>query len=230
MNTAVQLPLPFDPPSKPAPPTLVVGSCNEAAWQWLGRWPDWPGRVLIVHGPAGCGKTSLAALWGRRARAYQGGAGDVGAIIAQHVATPESVAIDNADTIAGDAAAERDLLHLHNLVVEAGKWLMLTGQTAPARWPIELPDLASRLRAAPSVAVGLPDDALLDALLVKLFAERQLVVDAGIIEFLKRRMERSYAAARDLVARIDTASLSRKQAVTTRLVAAVLSDDQANED
>ena len=230
MSAAVQLPFPFEPLSKPVSPALVVGACNDAAWQWVGRWPDWPGRVLIVHGPPGCGKSSLAALWSERARAYRGSAGDVDAIIARHVASPASVAIDDADSIAGDGAAERGLLHLHNLVVEAGTSLLLTGMTAPARWTVDLPDLASRLRAAASVAVDLPDDALLDALLVKLFAERQLVVDAGVIEFMKRRMERSYAAARDLVVRIDVASLSRKQPVTTRLVAAVLLEEQKDEE
>ena len=71
----------------------------------------------------------------------------------------------------------------------------ISARRPPARWPIALPDLASRLRAAPAAAIGPPDDALLAAVLVKHFADRQVRVAPGVIGFAVRRMERSFAAA-----------------------------------
>src|SRR3546814_11282244 len=100
------------------------------------------------------------------------------------------------------------------MVREAGGHLLLTGRTPPARWKIGLPDLASRLRAAPTVAVDGPDDALLSAVLVKLFADRQLRVGTDVVAFVVPRMERSFAAARRLVAALDAASLASRRPVT----------------
>ncbi|MHA1113356.1 MAG: hypothetical protein ACTSRY_02480 [Alphaproteobacteria bacterium] len=121
-------------------------------------------------------------------------------------------------------AAAETLFHLYNLLAEAGGHLLLTARAAPSRWRIPLPDLASRLGAAPAVAIEAPDDALLAAVLVKLFADRQLAVDRRVIDYLPPRMERGFAAARDLVARIDRAALAAGAPPSLALARAALAD------
>jgi len=113
-------------------------------------------------------------------------------------------------------------LHLYNNIVEAGGSLLLTGRTPPARWPLALADLRSRLRALPAVAVLPPDDALLAALLVKLFADRQLRVATDLVHYLVGRLERSPDAARRAVAALDAGALAKGREITVPLAREVL--------
>ncbi len=85
---------------------------------------------------------------------------------------PGGTVLDDADAVAEEAA----LLHLINLCAERGEHLLLLGREAPARWPVALPDLRSRLKATSAIGIGRPDDALLGALLARHFADRQLRV------------------------------------------------------
>ena len=133
-----------------------------------------------------------------------------------------AVVIDNAERGAGVAETERALFHLYNLARETGGYLLLTAETAPAHWKIQLPDLRSRMVAAPAVAVGPPDDALLAAILVKLFADRQVRVGTDVIRFLVTHMERSFDAARRLVADLDAAALAARRRITVPLARRVL--------
>ncbi len=204
---------------------FVVGPCNEAAVGWLDSWPRWPGPVLAIHGPRGCGKTHLAQVFRARAHARPVGAADLTAAGARRLAEAVgAVVLDDADRVleGGGRIDEAALLHLHTALAEAGGHLLLTARTAPARWAIRLPDLASRLRAAPAVAVTAPDDALMAAVLVKLFADRQLRVGREVVGFLVRRMERSFEAARDVVATIDAGALAAHRNVTVPFVREVL--------
>ena len=124
-----------------------------------------------------------------------------------------------------DASAELDeraLFHLLNLVREEDGYLLLTARSAPATWGVALPDLVSRLRALPVVTVSAPDDALLRAVMVKLFADRQLSVDENLIAYLATRIERSFAAAREAVAQLDREALRQKRGVTRALAAELL--------
>src|SRR5260370_27377545 len=113
-----------------------------------------------------------------------------------------AVAVDDAER-----APERALLHLYNCCSEASASLLVVAREAPASWPIALPDLASRLRALPAVGIAMPDDALLGAVLIKHFADRQVRVAPPVIAFLVRRMERSFAAAAILAERRDRMAL-----------------------
>ena len=197
---------------------FLVAPCNQAAIQWLDRWPDWPAPALTLQGPPGCGKTHLARVFAARSHApiieaaslatdaVPGLLGGAGACV-----------VDDADR-----AAAEPLLHLYNLVAERRGTMLLTAPEPPARWPDLLSDLRSRLAAAPVVAVEAPDDALLAALLVKLFADRQLAVSEDVVLFLLRHMERSFEAARRLVSELDTAALRERRAVTIPLARAVL--------
>ena len=197
---------------------FLVAPCNQAAIRWLDRWPDWPAPALTLDGPPGCGKTHLARVFAARSHAP--------IIEAASLAT-EAVPtlIGNAGTCVvddADRAAPRPLLHLYNIVAERRGGLLLTARDPPARWPGLLADLRSRLTASPAVAVEAPDDALLAALLVKLFADRQLAVSEDVVLFLLNQMERSFEAARRVVATLDAVALRDHRAITIPLVRSVL--------
>jgi DnaA regulatory inactivator Hda len=201
---------------------FLVAPCNAEAVAWLERWPDWPAHALAVYGPPGSGKSHLLASF-----ALHHGAGQVVSTRAP-LLTPEGVpallaaarvvAVDDLDLLADEAA----LFHLWNLCKETGRWLLLAGRSAPARLKVVLPDLRSRLSATPAVGIGVPDDALLAAILVKQFADRQLRVGEDVVSFVLSRMDRSFAAARAVVEALDAASLAHRRAITVPLARAVL--------
>lgn len=219
-----QLPLPFEPQPSLAAADFLVADCNREAVAWLERWPDWPAAAVIVFGPSGCGKSHL----GRMFLARTGGVSAAPAELRQAspaaalscLAAP-AILIDDADR-GIETGAEAPLLHLYNAAREEGRTLLLTAQTPPARWQIRLADLRSRLNSCPAVAIGPPDQALIAAVLVKLFADRQLGVDEAVIGYLVNRIERSFAAARAIVAKIDAVSLSARRRVTVPLAAEAL--------
>ena len=108
--------------------------------------------------------------------------------------------------------------------------LLLTALVPPARWPLALPDLVSRLRVAPAVALGLPDDALLAALMLKLFADRQIAVLPEVPAYVVPRIERTFEAVANLVERLDRAALAEGRPVTVPLVRTVLALDEDGSD
>jgi chromosomal replication initiation ATPase DnaA len=218
----------FDFPHRPAfgADDFLVAASNADAIAWLDRWPDWPSPSLILYGPPGCGKTHLAHVWQERsgARAI---APDALTIenVPELIGAASSVVVDAADT-----AAERPLLHLVNLMVERAGHLLLTGRDRPQVWPAALPDLRSRLLAMPMVAVHSPDDALIRGVLLKLFADRQILVSDEVAVFLLHHMERSFAEARRIVAALDRAALAAQRAITLSLARAVLAREGTSED
>ena len=218
MNVPRQLALALPHAESFAREDFLVGGSNAAALALIERWPDWPDRVLALTGPEGAGKSHLAAIWAERAGARRLAARALGETdLLAALATGALVVED-----AGPGVDERALFHLLNLVREEAGWLLLTAPTAPARFGVALPDLASRLRAVPVVGLDAPDDALLRALLVKLFADRQVAVDKNVVGYLATHIERSFAAARETVALIDREALRRQRPVTRALAAETL--------
>ena len=201
-----------------------ISDCNALAVQWIDRWPDWPSPALVVHGPAGSGKTHLAHVWRARSDAILRSADDI-------AGREPGVILAGANTCVLDGIDEtidpHALLHLYNSLSEAGGHLLITTRSPPARWSLSLADLASRLSAAAAVDVAPPDDALLGALLVKLFHDRQLRVGEEVLSYLLARMERTFAAAETLVAALDARALAEKRGVTVPLTREVLQAAEA---
>jgi chromosomal replication initiation ATPase DnaA len=218
-----QLPLDLGFASSYAAADYLVSASNAAAFAWIERWPDWPAPGLALSGPPGCGKTHLAHVWRERSQATIIDAATLASADPSQVldSTP-ACAVDNIG--AGDlsSAAERALLHLYNMTSERRGHLLLCADAPPARWPIVLPDLRSRLAALPTVGIAPPDDGLLEALLAKLFADRQLAVDRGTVIFIVARMERSFDAAGRLVDAIDRAALASQRRPGLGLVREVM--------
>lgn len=191
---------------------FLVSDSNRAAFELVQRWPAWPARALALYGPPGSGKTHLAHLWCERSGAALVAGEDAAALNAPE-ALPAAVAVDDAER-----ASERALLHLYNLCLERGGSLLLTLPAPPAALDITLADLASRLRSLPVAGIAPPDDALLTAVLLKHFGDRGIAVAPQVVAFLTARMERSFAAAAALAARLDRLSLeSGRGGVTLKI-------------
>ena len=196
-----------------------VAPGNRDAVDWVDRWPHWPGHALALFGPAGCGKSHLVQVFALRSGARVIAPGDLAIdAVPALVESAVALALENADAVTDPRA----LLHLYNALQQRGRFLLLIAREAPARWRVDLADLRSRLASVPAIGIDAPDDATVEAILVKLFADRQLVVAPEVVTYLVRHMDRSFAAIRELVARADAASLGAKRPVTVPLVRSLL--------
>lgn len=201
---------------------FFVSEANAAAYVLVTHVDSWPERKLVLTGPEGSGKSHLARVF----------------------ATNEGAIVIPADTLTGDMTrpkkpvviedvegltdfGETALFHLHNHMRDAGLPLLITARSAPSRWNISLPDLASRMQAATPTVIGDPDDDLLTAIIMKLFADRQIMPSPKLPSYLAARIERSFKAAADIVEAMDTASLRLKRDVNEKLAGQVLAQAEA---
>jgi chromosomal replication initiation ATPase DnaA len=198
---------------------FLEGPSNAVALAMIERWPDWPDRLLAVVGPEGSGKSHLAAIWAEAAGARFLAARALGETNLPRALSTGALVIEN---VAAEALDERAFFHLINLAREQGAFMLVTALATPSGWALKVPDLASRLRALPVVELGPPDDALLRAVMVKLFADRQLAVDESLLTYLLKRIDRSFAAAREAVDRLDREALRQRRPLTRALAAEAL--------
>jgi chromosomal replication initiation ATPase DnaA len=214
-----QLTLDLDHAESYARDDFLGGPSNAAALTLIDSWPDWPSRVVALIGPEGSGKSHLAAIW-----SAQAGARCVAARTLLDTEVPAALAT-GALVVEDAAEAEFDetaMFHLLNLAREEEAFVLVTARTAPPTWAMRTPDLASRLKVLPVIALAPPDDALLRALLVKLFADRQLAVDEPLVGYVATRIGRSFADARAAVATLDQEAMRLKRPLTRALAAEVL--------
>jgi chromosomal replication initiation ATPase DnaA len=200
---------------------FFVSPANAAALAAIDDWRQWPGHKLVLTGPPGAGKSHLAALWAEEAGAE--------VIPASALATTDpgsragrNVVLEDAEALAGDPEAEAATFHLHNIVLAEGGSLLITAAIAPSRWGLTLPDLASRMEGTSVVAIEPPDEALLAAVLVKLFIDRQIDPPETLIRYLLPRIDRSFATAREIVAALDTTALAEGKPVSRDLARQIL--------
>jgi chromosomal replication initiation ATPase DnaA len=210
------LPLGFERDYRTFP--FIAAPSNAAARAWLAAPAAWPAGRLALFGESGSGKTHLLHAWA----AARGGAVWQAAELRWPLAPLPAggLALDDAEC----CAEEEALLHLLNRAAEEGVPLLLAARSPPARWPVRLPDLESRLRGMAAVAIGPADDALLEALFIQLAEARQLRVPAAVRQYLLTRLPRTPAAVREAIARLDRRALAEGRAISRQLASAVLAD------
>lgn len=198
---------------------FLLSRANAGAMEIVDRWPRWVNPAAIVAGPAGAGKTHLAHVWATRCGAPLLPATELSDATIDVLDAHGSLVVEDIDRAPFD---QRVLFHLLNLTREKGRFLLITSRVAPGDLDIALPDLRSRLRALPLGLIEAPDDALLRALLVKLFADRQLDVEPHVIGYLSLHMERSMQAANEVVAEADRLALAKQRRVSRNVAAEAL--------
>lgn len=222
-STSRQLTLDLTTAPAHARADFLTAPANEAALRMLDQPLSWPqGRMLLI-GPEGAGKTHLAAFWAAENGARRVSTASLRPDTADTLAAEGgAVVVEDADHAGFAAGAEQALFHLWNLCGPRDCLLLLTARRPPRDWGLVLPDLRSRMDAMPQVHLGPPDETLLAAVLVKLFADRQLTVSAGLIDWLVLHMDRDLGLARRLVAAMDRAAMAEKGPVTRRIAADLL--------
>ncbi len=222
-NRQLGLPLPLPPALGRA--DFMPSACNALALRLISEPSGFPDGRLILHGPEGSGKTHLAAIWaeerGARWLEPMRLADELPALLAS--TEPQRFVLDAAEQIAG-SIAEEALFHLINHLAATRGAILLTARAPAHGWGVRLADLASRLEASTHVGLGPPDDTLVIALLVKLFADRQIEVSPELIVWLSRRIERSFAAARRVVDVLDAEALRLRRPVSRALAEEVLAE------
>ncbi len=211
--------LAFDWPTGVAlgPDDFFVSQANAQAFAMINAPATWPENKLVLTGQLGAGKSHLAGIF----------AAQTGALVLQAATLPADLHTDATTVVIEDMEnlprkAEEAVFHLHNNLRASGGTLLMTAETPPARWPTALPDLASRMQATTVVKIDNPDDALLSALIMKLFADRQINPKPALVQYLSTRIERSYAAAAEIVAALDAAALAQGRKINKALAADLL--------
>lgn len=200
---------------------FCVSPSNALALATIDGWQSWPNRKMVLIGPQGAGKSHIAQIWAADVSATLVAAADLATADVAALGALPAVVIEDAETLAGDGDGQAALFHLHNLLASRAP-LLVTALSPPRDWGMVLPDLASRMQASALTRLDPPDDALLAAVLAKLFNDRQLVVPANLIPYLVVRMDRSIAAARGLVDAIDAHALAKHRPITRSLVGEIL--------
>lgn len=200
-----------------------VSASNRDAVAWLDKWPEWPAPALILYGPRASGKTHLMHVWKKEAQAKEILVSRLlQETLDKTVGNAKAVMIDDVLQAIGKKEYEEALFHLYNLLLERKGHLLLAADCPAREWPFTLPDLKSRLMAAPAAALNSPDDELMAVVLTKLFSDRQIFVPQEVVEFILPRIERSFLALRDTVDKIDRKALSEKRPVTIPLIRDIL--------
>lgn len=213
--------LTLDLPHQPsfAREDFLAAPSNREALRAIDQWPNWAGRMLLLVGPEGAGKTHLASLWAGMANAVVVHGESLARAGLELDAQTSALLIEDADSI---SPADDRLFHLVNAALQNGVWMLLTARAAPEAWDLMTPDLLSRLRLAPVVRLEAPDIELIEAVLFKLFSDRQLQVEPPVVAYIAVRIERSLGEARRVVHTLDREALALGRRVTRAMVSKVL--------
>lgn len=217
MTAAQQLTFDLPPRVSLGPEDFFVSDANAQAFAMVTAPDRWPDGKLALVGPHGSGKSHLARVFAQQTNATVLQATDLGPTFRLETAT--DLVIEDLDALRPDA--EEALFHLHNFLRNRGR-LLLTAQHPPARWPLAMPDLISRMQATTVTQIADPDDKLLLAVLLKQFQDRQIAPPPDLPPFIAARLERSFAAVADIVDRLDRTALREGRKVSVRMVARLL--------
>lgn len=210
---------------------FLVAKNNQDAVAWIDLWPEWPAPCLVLYGPVASGKTHLGAVWAERSAAVCVKASSINEGVIRDIADMKHhVIIEDGDELIGNMGSEKGLFHLYNIFKEEQRSFLLTLREPPVRRTFMLPDLASRMRAAPSVAIREPDEDLLAAILIKHFNDRQIRVGADVLNYILPRIERSFEAVRDLVDEADKRAMAQQRKISIPLLRDILSTHSANQE
>ena len=197
---------------------FYVSSSNKEAYDFINSWPKWYKRIVNVFGPSGSGKTHIASILKSKTSILEVEALDLDDKIFFKYKTKEALIIENIN----ESVSEELLFSIWNTALQDNKYLLITSLKPVNSYKFLLPDLKSRANSCISIGIKLPNDDLIGVILAKNFSDKQIKVEKKQIDYIIKRIDRSYENISRFISILDKYSLKKGNPINLKLIKEVL--------
>ena len=197
---------------------FYVSDSNQEAYDFINSWPKWIKKIINIFGPSGSGKTHLASILKSKTTVLETQPKQLNDKIFFKFKTKEVLIVENLE----DNVPEKILYSLWNAVVQDNKYLLITSKKPINQYRFKLPDLKSRINEIITIGIKLPSDDLISVILAKNFSDKQIKVEKKHIDYIIKRIDRSYEKISQFVITLDKYSLKKGSSFSLKLIKEVL--------
>ena len=198
---------------------FYVSPSNQEAYDFIISWPKWIKRIVNIFGPRGSGKTHIASILKNKTSALSIQSDLLNDKIFFQFKTKEALIIENFDI---KKISENILFSLWNTVLQDNKYLLITSVDPIETYKFKLPDLKSRVKSCVSIGIKLPSDDLISVIIAKNFSDKQIKVEKKHIDYIIKRIDRSYEKISRFISIMDKYSLKKGSPFSLKLIKEVL--------
>jgi len=195
-----------------------VSSSNQEAFDFINSWPRWIKRIVNIFGPTGSGKSHLSSILKSKTSCLQVNSNELNEKIFLKFKTKEALIIENLN----EKISEKLLFSIWNVALQDNKYLMITSKKPINSYPFKLKDLASRVKSILMIGINLPSDDLISVIIAKSFSDKQIKVEKKHIDYIIKRIDRSYEKISQFILTLDKYSLKKGTAFNLKLIKEVL--------
>tara|TARA_B100001029_G_C15043561_1_gene445433 strand:- start:918 stop:1547 length:630 start_codon:yes stop_codon:yes gene_type:complete len=186
---------------------FFVSKSNFLAYEILNKWPRWGNNILNIYGDKFSGKTHLANIFKKKSKTRYITEAELNDEIFKELKLYESLILDNFN----NKVSERLLYTFLNFIDQSNKYLLITSEKPINNYKFELNDLKSRSKNCLFAKIEIPDDELILAIIIKNFSDKQIILEKKLIEFIIKRIDRSYSKIYEFIYKLDELSLKKKK-------------------
>ena len=197
---------------------FYVSPSNQEAYDFINSWPRWIKRIVNIFGPSGSGKSHLASILKNKTSCLQINSNELNEKIFIRYKTKETLIIENLDK----KISEKLLFSLWNVALQDNKYLMTTSKKPISSYKFKLKDLESRVKSSLIIGINLPNDDLISVILAKNFSDKQIKVEKKHIDYIIKRIDRSYEKISQFIFTLDKYSLKKGSPFSLKLIKEVL--------
>ena len=197
---------------------FYVSPSNQQAYDFINSWPRWIKRTVNIFGPSGSGKSHLASILKNKTSYLKINSNELNEKIFTRYKIKEALIIENLD----EKISEKLLFALWNVAMQDNKYLMITSKKTIASYKFKLKDLASRVKSSLIIGINLPSDDLISVIIAKSFSDKQIKVEKKHIDYIIKRIDRSYEKISQFILILDKYSLKKGKPFSLKLIKEVL--------
>jgi len=196
----------------------IVSRSNKEAYEFINSWPKWLKRVVNIFGPPGSGKTHIGSLLKSKTPTLKVEGSLLNDKIFFEYKTKEALVIENMS----NNISENLFFSIWNLALQDNKYLLITSKNPISAYKFKLPDLKSRVNSCLSIGIKLPDDDLIGVIIAKNFSDKQINIEKKQIDYIVKRIDRSYEKISKFISILDKYSLKNSAPINLKLIKEVL--------
>ena len=195
-----------------------VSTSNKEAYDFINSWPKWPKKIVNIFGPNGSGKTHTASLLKNKTTILKIQSREINDEIFSKFKTKEALILEDFD----EKISESLFFSLWNKILQDNKYLLITSKQPITNYKFKLEDLNSRINSCIRIGIKLPSDNLIAVILSKNFSDKQISVKKNQIDYILKRIDRSYEKISKFISILDKYSLKKASPVSLKLIKEVL--------